>query len=392
MIELAGHEAGQTDRGARPRQVGDWRRRAPCLRPAAPRSGPGTTTSGLAMPPRPSAFDRPTSATADWTRARHCWCSAPASRTRFPQPHPVVDEGRAAKCPVIGDVELLLRAQPRGHLRRHHRHQRQIDDDGSHRPYPGIGRPPGRGRRQYRHAGARPGTARRRRHLRARAFLLPARADALARASRSPCSSTSPRIISTATAAWRAMSPPSAVSSAHQAGKTAVVGIDDEASRAIYSQLVKLGDRRVVADLWRASARRAGSTVSPASCSTTWRRRSRECIDLRTARQPFPARITGRTPPLPMPPVARSAFRSRRDCIARHRRPIPVSPHRQELVGGDRRQFRCDQRQQGDQRRRHGQGARLLRARSIGSPDGRPKEGGHRRRSSLSFRASATPI
>ena len=62
------------------------------------------------------------------------WSSAPASPITFPSPHPVAAKAAAAGCPIIGDVELLFRAQPRARYRRHHRHQRQIDHHRADRP------------------------------------------------------------------------------------------------------------------------------------------------------------------------------------------------------------------------------------------------------------------
>ena len=45
-------------------------------------------------------------------RASRRWCCRPASRTAFPKPHPAVAAARAAGVEIIGDIELLGRAQP----------------------------------------------------------------------------------------------------------------------------------------------------------------------------------------------------------------------------------------------------------------------------------------
>src|SRR6185369_14860697 len=48
----------------------------------------------------------------DWTRPSALVLS-PGIPYRFPKPHPVAAKAEAAGCPVIGEVELLFRAQPR---------------------------------------------------------------------------------------------------------------------------------------------------------------------------------------------------------------------------------------------------------------------------------------
>ena len=49
---------------------------------------------------------------SDWTRPSALVLS-PGIPYRFPKPHPVAAKAEAAGCPVIGEVELLFRAQPR---------------------------------------------------------------------------------------------------------------------------------------------------------------------------------------------------------------------------------------------------------------------------------------
>jgi len=51
-------------------------------------------------------------ARVDWTRPSALILS-PGIPHRFPKPHPVAERAAAAGCPIIGEVELLFRAQPR---------------------------------------------------------------------------------------------------------------------------------------------------------------------------------------------------------------------------------------------------------------------------------------
>jgi UDP-N-acetylmuramoylalanine--D-glutamate ligase len=54
-------------------------------------------------------------AAADWARVEALVLS-PGIPHRFPKPHPVAAKAKAANKPIIGDVELLLRAQPHARL------------------------------------------------------------------------------------------------------------------------------------------------------------------------------------------------------------------------------------------------------------------------------------
>jgi len=54
-------------------------------------------------------------AAADWTRVEALVLS-PGIPHSFPKPHPVAAKAKAASKPIIGDVELLLRAQPHARL------------------------------------------------------------------------------------------------------------------------------------------------------------------------------------------------------------------------------------------------------------------------------------
>ena len=70
---------------------------------------------------------------------------APGVPLTHPEPHWVVLKARDAGIEIIGDIEIFRprarRALPRCALYRHHRHQRQIDDDGACFPHPARGRP-----------------------------------------------------------------------------------------------------------------------------------------------------------------------------------------------------------------------------------------------------------
>ena len=129
-------------RGLRPRRRAAVRRRwrSP---PAARRSPPGTTTPTRSRRRRRPASRSPTSQTADW-RAFAALVLAPGVPLTHPEPHWAVVAARAAGIEIIGDIELFCRERrrhvPQARLRRDHRHQRQVDDDGADRP-PAARRP-----------------------------------------------------------------------------------------------------------------------------------------------------------------------------------------------------------------------------------------------------------
>ncbi len=169
---------------------------------AAPRArgggGGGHSARAISPPPISTACAR--------------WCCRRASRTpsraapgRRPRPRRRHRDHRRHRAP---GAQL-----PRRALCRHHRHQRQIDHHGADRPYPRRRRPP-------RRVGGNIGVP---------ALLLDAlgadgiyvlemssyqlELDAEASPSTSPCCSTSRPTISTAMAAWTAISPPRSASS-----------------------------------------------------------------------------------------------------------------------------------------------------------------------------------
>ncbi len=83
------------------------------------------------------------------------WCWRPGVPLTHPEPHWSVAKARAAGIEIIGDIELFCRERRAlcagCALRRHHRHQRQVDDHGADRPSLPLGRPRRAARRQYRH-------------------------------------------------------------------------------------------------------------------------------------------------------------------------------------------------------------------------------------------------
>ena len=101
----------------------------------------------------------------------------------------------------------------------------------------------------------------RRRHLCAGAVVLPARADADAASSTSRCCSTSRPTISTAMAAWTAMSPPSAhLRPADARQHAAIIGVDDEHCRS--------DPRRSSPDLSSSASCRSRPRAAPPAAST----------------------------------------------------------------------------------------------------------------------------
>ena len=124
---------------------------------------------------------------ADWTQDRGAGARA---RRAAHASGAALDRRRLrskAGVEVIGDIELFCRERraPRAGraVRRHHRHQRQIDDDGADRPSRRVGRHGRAARRQYRHRDPVAGAAARSRTAcpRHRVLVLSDRSGALAR-------------------------------------------------------------------------------------------------------------------------------------------------------------------------------------------------------------------
>ena len=91
---------------------------------------------------------------ADWSKIA-ALVLAPGVPLTHPEPHWTVELARSAGVEVIGDIELFCRERRRHRagraVRRHHRHQRQVDHDGADRAPAGVGRFRRAARRQYRH-------------------------------------------------------------------------------------------------------------------------------------------------------------------------------------------------------------------------------------------------
>ena len=214
-------------------------------------------------------------------------CCRPASRTRI---RPLIRSAARAKSagiPIIGDIELLARSCPSA------RYVGITGTNGKSTTTALLGhilRSGGtarRGRRQSRHSGAAARGARRGRHLRARNELLSARA----RSTRSPstwrCCSTSRPIISTGTAAWRAISPPRSASS--RASRSARSRSSASTMRSAAASPRSFAPRRAArrADLGRAARRPAASMSTMAGSSTTpSARRAASSISARSTRLP----------------------------------------------------------------------------------------------------------
>ena len=97
---------------------------------------PGTTTPKSRETAAEDRRRRRRARVASTGRASTALVISPGIPNRLPKPHPVAAAARAAGKQIICDIELLARAQPRRALRRHHRHQRQVDHDGADRPHP----------------------------------------------------------------------------------------------------------------------------------------------------------------------------------------------------------------------------------------------------------------
>ena len=79
----------------------------------------------------------------DWSRVA-ALVLAPGVPLTHPAPHWSAALAHAAGVEVIGDIELFCRQRrliaPHGAVRRHHRHQRQVDHHRSDRAPPALGR------------------------------------------------------------------------------------------------------------------------------------------------------------------------------------------------------------------------------------------------------------
>ena len=225
------------------------------------------------------------------------------------------------------------------------------------------------------------------RDLCARDELLPARARRRRSPSTSPCSSTSRPTISTGTAAWTATSPPrSASSRARRERHVAVIGIDDAICRGIAEQLASTAPARR-ADLGR--ARGAGRRLCRGRLAHRRHgRRGASAFSICARVERLPGRHNWQNAAAAYA-AARCLGLRRRGSRRRRSRSFPGLAHRQELVAtidgvryvNDSKATNADAA---------GEGARLLRRASTGSPAAAPRKAASRR-SRRSSRASAMP-
>ena len=128
--------AGQARRAVRPRRLRACRPRARWSRAArrSPRWDDGEAARAKAAAAGCALVDL---AAADWSSFASLVLS-PGVPLTHPKPHWTVERAKAAGVEVIGDIELFARERaaraPDAPLRRDHRHQRQVDDDGADRP------------------------------------------------------------------------------------------------------------------------------------------------------------------------------------------------------------------------------------------------------------------
>ena len=265
-------------------------------------------------------------ATADWSGPALLVLSPGIPHTH-PAPHPVVEKARTVKCPVVGDVELLLRSMPAatfvgvtgtngkstttsliGHVLRSAGGRVEV---GGNIGLPALDlKPLGAGGVYVLELSSYQLELAPSLGLEI-AVLLNITPDHLGRHGGMAGYVDAKRRVF-----------------ANQAGKTAVVGIDDEASRAIYSQLVKLGDRRVV-PISGAHPAPGGVYGLAGELFDGMEKPVEKVIDLRTART-LPGAHNWQN--------AAAAYATCRSLgigraeIARALATYPGLPHRQELV------------------------------------------------------------
>ena len=169
------------------------------------------------------------------------------------------------------------------------------------------------------------------------------------------------------------MSRPSAASSTRRArATTAVIGVDDEPSRAIRAELDRDGGWRVVPVSSAATAAR-GVYVEDGALIDDLDGAGRAALDLQARSRPCPARTIGRTRRRPMPPAARARRRLGGRRALDRDLPRPAAP-----PGADRHHRRraLRQRQQGDQCRRRRARRSPATTMIYWIAGGQPKEGG----------------
>ena len=280
---------------------------------------------------------------------------------------------RAADCEVISDVELLARSQRDCQLHRHHRHQRQVDHHDAHRAHhAGIGQG-GRDRRQSGHSGARPVPPRRRGNLHPGDVVVSAGVDVLDHLRRGGAAQHQPR----------SPGPPRRAGPLHrgqednfQPPDAAPDGGGGRRRRSFPGRLRGTeGGRRAGGHSGLGRHPDAGRRLRFRRRSLRRHRKRGSGASDRGFRHRHPARS-------PQSPERRRRLRGDQGgrSAAAHHHGLPAvlsRPGPSPGAGGHRRWCHLRQRQQGDQRRRRGAGAGLLRHRLLDRR--RPGQGGRDR-------------
>ena len=259
-------------------------------------------------------------AAADW-RDFAALVLAPGVPLTHPKPHWTVDKAKAAGLDVIGDIELFAARTRRSRagraVRRHHRHQRQIDHHGADRPYPPARR--GATSRWAAISACRCSTCRRRRRSRVHVVECSSFQIDLAPSLR-PSVGALINLTPDHLDRHGAMENYAAIKErlvAHS--DVALVGVDDDYCRAIAERLRRAGRRVVTIAAAAVAARRR---LGRGSLRRRARRAGARSICARRRR--CAATTTARTPPSPSPRRARSASAALRSRAAW--RASPASP------------------------------------------------------------------
>ena len=281
-------------------------------------------------------------AAADLARRHARWCCRPASRTLSDAASGRCARPRRRRRDSSATSSCWRRARRAGALCRHHRHQRQIDDDGADRPYPRAGRP----------AASRSAAISARRRCR----FAPLGADGIYVLEMSSYQlelDREPRLRRRGAAQHHARpSRPARRHGGYIAAKERIFAAPAEGAdrdhrrrrrvwpRRCRAHSPRTGTRRR-ADLGRARRARRRLCRAKAGSSTTSAGAAQRMLDLRPRCAAARQRTTGRTPPPPMPPRAASA--STQPTVIAGIASFPGLAHRQEL-GRDHRRRALRQR------------------------------------------------
>ena len=316
---------------------------------------------------------------------------APGVPLTHPAPHWTAALARKANVEIIGDIELFCRERAKSgsamSAHRHHRHQRQIDHHRADRASASTA-PAATPRwaaisacRCWRSSRSRPAASTCWRCRPIRSISRPRCKP------RSAFCSTSRKTISTATAAWRIM-PPSRSGwwRSVETGGTAVIGVDDDWTRAAADRIeragktsrARVGRRRRCAT--GSTPRAAASCAPPAARRSRWRNSpaSAACAAQHNAQNAAPRIAACLALGLELPAIQKGLAS------------FPGLAHRMQQVG-PQGQRAVRQRLEGDQRRFRRQGAGEL-PRYFLDRRRQAEDRRHRRASPNSSRASARPI